>query len=99
MTSMGVCARKVDRVPGLGGDDGDARLPVTRVQASAACAALLVQRRVNDFDAFVEAAVVNVNNVPPAEGKNASTPSAFRARATRWPPLISVITSLLLECP
>ena len=26
--------------------------------------------RVNDFDVFVEAAVVNVNTVPPAEGKN-----------------------------
>src|SRR5712691_3435085 len=34
---------------------------------------------------------------PPQRVKMASTPSAFRALATRWPPLISVITLLLLQ--
>ena len=75
MTSMGVCARKalatpvtVSAVPGPAVTTATPGLPVTRVQASAACAAACSCR--TSFDAFVEAAVVNVNNVPPAEGKN-----------------------------
>ena len=83
-----------------GGDDGDARLASDARPGVGGVRRGLLVPHVNDFDAFVEAAVVNVNNVPPAEGvKMASTPSAFRARATRWPPLISVMTSILLECP
>ena len=53
-----------------GGDDGDARLASdTRPGVGGVRRGLLVPH-VNDSDAFVEAAVVNVNNVPPAEGKN-----------------------------
>jgi hypothetical protein len=60
----------------------------------------LLVPHVNDFDVLVETAVVDINNMPPAESENGlDTLGLQRARATRWPPLISVIASLLLECP
>ncbi len=53
-----------------GGDDGDARLAGDARPGISGVRRRLLVPHVNDFNAFVEAAVVNVNNMPAAEGKN-----------------------------
>jgi hypothetical protein len=53
-----------------GGDDGDARLASDARPGIGSMRCRLLVPHVNDFDALVEAAVVDINNVPPAESKN-----------------------------
>jgi hypothetical protein len=50
---------------------------------------------VDDADALVDAAVVDVDDVAAAEREIVSTPSALSALATRWPPEMTFASVLL----
>jgi hypothetical protein len=52
---------------------------------------------VDDADALVDAAIVDIDDVPAAQGEYRVDSSFFRALATRWPPEMTP-ASRLLRC-